>query len=185
MRGLHLPLINISHIMVYRPLSKNTAKNRYRLQKLSDIANERGIDTVGLMEDFAIYLATVIKWRLRDAVRMQIVNGKSMKRLYKPLSSAYAKRKTSRNRDKFWIDTGFIINNLRVYRAGRRGDIYIGFPRNVRHPKSKVKLYNIIRWLEYGTKKQPARPLLKPVVTSVAKNIAVYFNHYITYIRKV
>jgi len=184
MNRSHLPLININSVVTYNPLSKNTSKNRYRLDKISDLANQENIDVDDLLKDFAIYLSNVIKLRLQNAVKKQKIGNKPMKNLYKPLSPSYAKRKTPKNKDKFWIDTGFIIKNLRVYRAGRYGDIYIGFPRNVRHPKSKTRLYKIIMWLERGTKKQPARPLIKPTVVLVSKNIAVYFNHYMTNIRK-
>lgn len=167
------PLINITKITSYSPLFKKTTKNKNRFFKLDEIAFEYDIEVYELQKMFAMYLAKIIAIRVQEAIKTQKINGKSMNFTYAPLSSSYKKKKVVKNRDKFWINTEFIVKNLRVYRAGRYGDIYIGFPQNVKHPTNNTKVQDIMMYNE------AKRPLFKPTLQFVSKRLGGYFNAFL------
>ena len=167
------PIINITKITTYSPLFKQTSKNKNRFYKLDEIASEYDIEVFELQKMFAMYLARIVAIRVQEAIKTQKINGKSMNSAYAPLSSSYNKKKVAKNKDKFWINTEFVVKNLRVYRAGRYGEIYIGFPQNVKHPSNNTKVQDI---LMYNEKK---RPLFKPTLQFVSKRLGGYFNAFL------
>lgn len=168
------PLINITKITKYSPLFKQTSKNKSRFLKLDEIAYKYDIEVYELQKMFAIYLARIIAMRVQEAIKTQKINGKSMKSIYTPLSSSYKNTKVTKNKNKFWINTEFLVKNLKVYRAGRYGDIYIGFPKNVKHPTNDTRVQDIMMYNE------AKRPLFKPILRFVSKRLDKYFNAFIS-----
>lgn len=201
-------LINVSKAIKYLPMSRNTNKNRQRYDILYDIAvsNNTNIDKIEI--DFAIYLANILKLRVEHAIKTQKINGipmsaiftkkgvntitelsskndkagTSMSKIYQKLSDSYNKSKNPINKDKFWTNTGELVKKLKVWKSSK--GVNVGFPPNARHTKSqysksRAKLDDIVKWMEYGTKKMPARPLFTAVVSHISKNIDVYFVHFI------
>jgi hypothetical protein len=68
---------------------------------------------------FILFLSFLITKKVQEAVRSQQVNGVPMGSMYKPLSKGYNARKDKANKDKFWKNTEFLINNLKVGRTMR------------------------------------------------------------------
>ena len=48
-----VPIINVSNVLKYAPMSKNTVKNKSRLELLSEIAYEQNTDVDRLVWYFA------------------------------------------------------------------------------------------------------------------------------------
>ena len=69
-----------------------------------------------------------------------------MRRLYKPLSEKYSKRKPRGTKNKFYINSGFLYKNIKVYRYN--GQYFIGFPTTTIHPMSKANAGKAITTLK-------------------------------------
>jgi len=164
-----VPVINISNVVQYKPLSRNTKGTRRILDDISDMAYDLNVPQEKILYMFAKFLAETVKHRIKVSVDKQQVLGKPMKSVYKPLNNNYKKRKVPKNRNKFWVNTGFLVKNLKVYQA--RGTLYVGYPKYVKHKSSNVNMQMLISFLEKGTKKQPPRPLITPIVRSISKHI--------------
>ena len=129
---------------------------------------------------FAFYILQCLKSRIQNSVETQQVGNRSMRSLYAQLSDNYKKRKLNRNKDKFWKDTEFLIDSLRVWQTNQR-EVNLGIPENIAHPKSPhTPAYMIFQWLEFGTGSIPARPLIMPHLRFILNNIYDYWLHYNT-----
>lgn len=62
-----------------------------------------------------------------------------------------------------WLDTGYLIKHLRKWTEGRgdKKQWYVGAKSSDIHKPSGLRMAELIRWLEYGTKKIPSRPLFR------------------------
>lgn len=177
-------MIHITEVMDFSPLSGGrTPVAKARNEKIANLAKVFGVDPDAIMFGFGRYLVEVIREKVRWAVQTQTVAGRPMKAIYKPLSERYKNRKVPVNRDKFWVNTDFLISNLRVWRY--RGQLYLGYPKHVVHPETKdrkkpVWAALIMMWLEHGAPgaNVPARPLFSPIVGQISKNIGQYFDHF-------
>lgn len=79
-----------------------------------------------------------------------------------PLSSKTIEIK--RGNSTIYVDTGYLRNNLEVRRVKSPKDgltLFIGASAWKRTP-SGAKFSDLMIWLEYGTDKIPARPLIRP-----------------------
>lgn len=142
-----------------------------------------GVAPSDLLVAFGFYIMRVLKARVQHSVETQTIDGMRMSRLYKRISSK--KRGKPQNKDKFWIDTDFLIKSMRVWRDTRnKTKVYIGIPKNIKHPSSGEKAYKIFRWLEFGTKRGgkqiiPPRPLIYPHFAYILHRKSDYWVYFI------
>lgn len=162
----------------YRPKSRT-------LEQIEDYADEIGMPFEAVYKAFTIYVAHYILYRFKKSVREQKVNGKSFSSTYKPLSKSYQKTKPMATRNKFWINSGALVEKLGVY-ATRGNIVHIGFRGNPSYikTKDKVKFRDVLKYVEYGTKNIPARPLLRPIMISTRKNIGRLWLRYKTVVNE-
>lgn len=103
-----------------------------------------------IQSDGELYLQTII-----DHIDRQDLN-------WVPLSERTIELKGGD--DTVYVETGFLIDNLKVLKVTstkKKVEFFIGAPNTVRTSEG-VKLSDLMIWLEYGTDKIPARPLLRP-----------------------
>lgn len=174
-----ISLININKITKYQPMKNKTSKNIKRTDFIDEKAVELDRDIDWFYEEFTRYMAIIIVNRIKHSVQTQTVGGKSMKSKYKPLSKSYNKSKPKRTQGKFWINSDYLIKNIKVFKRGSSWNI--GYPKIIRHPSGKdVPAHDILVFLEKGTKNGvPARPLITPTLKIVAKNLDGYFWHWV------
>lgn len=135
-----------------------------------------------LLASFSFYLLRVLRLRVQHSIQTQSISGISMKSLYDALSIKY-KKKRIENKNKFWIDTGCLMDSITVWRDSN-GKTNFGIPRNLMHESGDVEMYKIFHWLEFGTKKNgkqiiPPRPLITPHWRFIMKNIPAFWNQFL------
>jgi len=175
--GFHLPILNVNEIL-YHPMSYDTVKNRSRFDDLSDLAYDMDSDIDIILDTFGAYIGAVIVAVIKKSIETQKINKNPMRFKYKQLSKAYKKRKNPIHSDDFWVNTEFLLNNIKAYRGGTKRNVYVGFPKNIQHPNSGTELYKIVLYMENGTRTMPARPLLKPSIQTVAKKIDLVLKNF-------
>jgi hypothetical protein len=153
----------------YKPMSK-------RKDLIKEYAEEAQLSEDFIRSLFTIYVSHYILHQIRKSVKQQMVKGKKMKRVYKPLSKSYKKTKPWGTKTKFWINSGALIKKLGVY-VDTDKRVHIGFRGNPTYlnNKSKVEFKKVLKYMEYGTKKMPPRPLIRPILKVTAKNITWLF----------
>jgi hypothetical protein len=70
--------------------------------------------------------------------------------------------------DRVYIDSFTYLTSLKYWQKDYT--VHIGIPRGIIEPRSKVELYKVAVWMEYGTKggrRMPARPLWGPSVAEL------------------
>lgn len=149
----------------YKPLKKNR-------DLIEELALERGVSKEYIELSFNIFVAHYITSRIKKAVKDQVILRKRMRSVYKPLNKQYRKTKPYGTKGKFWIKDDKLIRKLGVYVTNDKV-VHIGFRGNPSYIKNKpkIKFKMILRYLEYGTNKIPARPLIRPILKSTRKNI--------------
>lgn len=171
-------LIRVTRIMDFYPLSEKarTDRAKQRDTEISSVSSLFEVDNDAVIYSFGRYLADIIRLRVKEAVATQMIAGVSMKKLYPPLSDSYKRRKVQANRDRFWVNTDWLIKNLKVWKYKR--EIFIGYPPGHVHAKGRAKASLVMMWVEQGTKKMPARALFGPVVKAVSKRIDDYWKYF-------
>jgi len=179
-------IVNLTKIVRYRPLTKS-AKG---IDRLKELAEYYGLEEVEFRREFTLFLAYLVRRHIQNAVKTQKIGGVPMKLKYRPLNKKYNKSKPKSSQDKFWVNTDFLIKNLKVWQL-KNGDVYIGYRFNNVHKNFKkgkngrrVKARDIMVWLEKGTKKIPPRPLFSVIVRNIAKNISFYLDMFHRNIQK-
>lgn len=82
-----------------------------------------------------------------------------------PLSAGYARRKNMLGQDpRILIATGRYVNSIRPVQAAD-GSWVVGVPPEPLHGGSRYTLQDLARWLEFGTKRMPARPHWRPAMS--------------------
>lgn len=170
---MNLTLLEVPHTLSSTPL----ARSRGKLIALSEALDNPKFTPERIQADFALYYAQVYKERIKEAINTQRIGKRFMSEVYKPLNPQYAKTKTPGRRRKFWIDTGFLLDHITMWKY--RGNIRVGIKANVRYPDSGTKAALVILWLEKGTKTIPARPLFIDQARFMSRHIAKYYNHYV------
>ena len=102
--------------------------------------------------------------KLLEHIELQDLN-------WTPLSETTIAQK---GHDTIYVETGFLRDNLKVrkVRAPKNGLTYfIGADAWTIHKPSGLKFSDLMIYLEYGTEKIPARPLIRPTMQEVEKTI--------------
>jgi len=179
-------VVNLTKLARYKPLTRSKKGKAL----IVSIARDLNITEEVIMRKFTLFLAMLIKRHIQNAVKTQKISGKPMKLVYKSLSPSYNKRKPKKTQNKFWRNTDFLIDNLKVWQL-KNGDVFIGYRGNAVHKgthykvgKKRVKASELMVFLERGTSKIPARPLFTVVVRNIAKNIFFYLEMFIQTIQK-
>ena len=131
-----------------------------------------------LMISFSFYILQVLKMRVKFCVQTQKLLGVDMNRLYQQLSKDYQRQKVKKNRNKFWRNTSFLVNYMRVWYDKHK--VWFGIPENLYHPNTHTKAYKIFEYLEFGTRYIPPRPLIYPNLHFIIQNINHYWQRYLS-----
>ena len=131
--------------------------------------------------DFQFYMADMLCYEFERAIDSQRYKHDVSK--WPPLSFKYLTWKKSHNLSlKIWEATGTLKSNLKIFRKG--SFIAVGFKQADVYPKSRLKINNIARYLEYGTNNSngkvriPPRPLFRPITVYMRKHINDYYKKY-------
>ena len=76
-----------------------------------------------------------------------------------------------------WEATGQLKDSLRVV-APRGKKITIGFDKRLNHKGSRTKIWRIAKWMEYGTRRMPPRPLFRMVYIYMSSNISYFWDKF-------
>lgn len=122
-------------------------------------------DTRKLLTAFSYYVAEIYVQELVDAVNSQRYKGK-----WEPLTEDYLEYKRRNHLStNIWEATSLLKESITVYRSNN--SYVVGVDRNLKYPHSNVKVYKVIRWMEFGTSRMPARPLFAPVKRKLERNM--------------
>ncbi len=171
-------LIKVGDVLEWQPLARSPDRARI----VSEILNKGKITPEYVQQDFALYLAGILKLRIKHSIDTQSLGKVSFKSIYKPLSKDYKATKVRRNRDKFWVNTEHLVNNITVWRTGKI--VRIGFKGKAYYPGTRLRVLQVVMWMERGTKnkdgseKMPPRPLFLPHARMMSKNVGAYFDKY-------
>lgn len=166
-------MIKVGDVLGYRPMLRSGG----RLELASLMLSHPKYTPEYIQADFALYLGHVLKERVRDSIERQELGRVSFKQLYEPLSKPYNESKHPTARGKFWWNTRHLVDSLTVWRTGNV--IRIGFKGNAYYPGTKVRVLQVVLWMERGTKKMPARPLFTPHARHISRHVSDYFNRYL------
>jgi len=107
-------------------------------------------------------VATLLAESVQDTILYQI-------NIKPPLSDAWLERKRREGYDlRILVMTQEYVDNISVIETptprsrGGTFEVSVGFP-NKPHSRAKVAFAQLMLWLEYGTRKMPARPHWRPV----------------------
>lgn len=125
------------------------------------------------MEEFTKYMASELQRELVRAIDTQ-----RFKYKWKPLNVKYLKYKKKHNLSlKTWEATGLLKDSIRVYKYG---NVYlVGIDKRRKYKGTPVRIYDVAVRLEYGTSTIPARPLFRPIVEHMSKNIRSYWYKFL------
>ena len=131
--------------------------NTKQIIRLEEYAKSNNIDLDFLLYHYSHFIANVYLKMIKTSIEKQKIGNTPMKNIYKPLSAQYRKRKNPKHRKDFWINTGKLESLFRVWKYRHW---FVGIPNYIKYDnKKKVKASQIVFYLEYGTKRVPARPL--------------------------
>lgn len=168
-------LLEVTNLKMYAPLSK-TRKFDALWQALSDQEEDK------LRLAFTRALAQELVAEVKQAVRLQ-----RFKVVYQPLSAKYAARKRKlKRKEGFWQNTGYLIENLTMWKVPNENIYKVGYPKAKLHPSSGTPLSHIMYILERGSEKRniPARPLFTPIMDGIMRDVSPkFFNFLKTYER--
>lgn len=122
-------------------------------------------NTEKLRTAFSRYVAELYVKELIDAINSQRYKGR-----WEPLTPGYLRYKKEHGLStNIWEATSLLKESITVYRSGN--SYVVGVNRNLKYPNSNVKVYMVIRWMEFGTSRMPARPLFAPVKRKLERNM--------------
>lgn len=154
--GIHITVTNY----IYRPGITNLKKQ---------MSNEQ-------YKDFMIYIAAEMV-----AILVTAIDNQRYEKTWKPLSISYRTWKEKHHLSlNIWEATGQMKKSIKCFKKGNY--IEIGFRNKDIYPKSKAPLNLIAKFLEYGSvnvvDRPPSRPLWRPLVIYMRKNISRYYKNY-------
>lgn len=126
-----------------------------------------------LLGQFAHYIANIYRDELIKAINSQRYRGR-----WVPLSPEYAewKRRTGLS-PNIWESTSLLKDSISVYRSNN--EWVVGVNPYLRYPNSKTYVHKVIRYMEFGTSKMPARPLFRPVKKLIEGRMRKYWNEFL------
>lgn len=122
--------------------------------------------------EFSKYMAKEISKLVVEAIDSQ-----KYKKSWAPLNPGYVawKRKKGLSTN-IWESTGYLKLNIGY-------NIHTKYIELGVNPSAKYKggnsVLQVARWLEYGTKKMPERPLFRPIIIYVRKNIKYFYQKFL------
>ena len=126
-------------------------------------------------------LLTAFSKRIADLYVEELVkaiNTQRYKSRWEPLTPEYLAYKKSQGLStNIWEATSLLKDSITVYRSGN--SYVVGVNRSLRYPGTNVLVYKVIRWMEYGTSRMPARPLFMPVKRRIESNMRVYWESFL------
>jgi hypothetical protein len=170
-----MTLIVVPEVLKFQPL----LKSRKKLEQITDELRIRNLTPDKLQDEFARYLASVLRARVQRSIQLQTIGTKHMKDIYKPLSPDYNKTKPKFSKDKFWINTRYLVDHIQIFKTGR--EYRVGFKNSDTYIDGKTKVAKVVVWLERGTKNIPARPLFSVHSKYITKNIMRFFAHFLKF----
>jgi len=129
---------------------------------------------ISVFED-AVATGTALQLKKQAEAISKLVKDVIYQQLFKlhPLSPKYFQQKVKKGLDlRILIATGDYVKSIKVLRIEDKelGVIYqVGFPKRL-HKPSKLTFEQLAYWLEFGTKKMPARPHWRVVWARVKVN---------------
>ena len=126
-----------------------------------------------LLTAFSRRICEIYVKELVDAINSQRYKGK-----WEPLSKSYLEYKRANGLStKIWEATSLLKESITYYRSGN--SYVIGVNRRLMYPGSRVPVYKVIRWMEFGTSRMPARPLFMPVKRKLERNMRMYWGEFL------
>ena len=144
--------------------------------RIKEFCDEVGLNKDDVTAYFSLYLANLLKQRIKNSIKFQKVNGIPMRRLYEQLSETYNKKKPIKNRNKFYRNTDWLFENIKVYKYNKQ--YWVGFTKSQRHNGDKAYAQDVLAWNEDGTKFIPARPLIRPHMKFIMNNLTEYWETF-------
>lgn len=125
------------------------------------------------LPEFAKYMAVVMADELVRAVNSQRFRAK-----WEPLSIGYLKYKKKHHLStKIWEATEVLKDNIKAYRYRDRW--VVGIPKYIKYPGTNLRVYKVAQFIEFGTTRMPPRPLFRPIVDYLSKNIRRYWLRFL------
>lgn len=125
------------------------------------------------LPEFSRYMAGVMSDELVKAIDSQRYSGR-----WAPLSIPYIANKKRRNLSpKIWEASGVLKDSIQAYKY--RDQWVVGIPKHLTYPGTTLRIYQVAQYLEYGTSKMPPRPLFRPIVEYLSKNIRRYWDRFL------
>jgi hypothetical protein len=123
-------------------------------------------------DDFAKYIAELMKQELVKAIEKQRYSSK-----WAPLSFSYMRYKKLHGLSlNVWEAHGILKDSIIARK--QNGHYVIGIDETKRY-KNGPKVAQVAKWMEYGTSTMPARPLFRPVITYIRKNMGRYWRKFL------
>jgi hypothetical protein len=146
---------------VYQPAKRIKKKLKAEGEKLG-----RGFDKFIAEKIVETAKAGILEQRWRDK--------------WKPLSPSYLEWKKRKGLDtRILIATGQYLDSFKVYRSGKYWVAGVEKDRLHYFEGKVVKIGDLAKWLEFGTRKMPPRPHWRPAFDYVSKNIRYFWNAFI------
>ncbi|AMM44839.1 hypothetical protein SP15_040 [Bacillus phage SP-15] len=121
------------------------------------------------LPQFSKYMAKIMAEEIVKAIDNQRFKSK-----WAPLKIGYLKYKQRHDLStKVWEATSVLKDNIKAYRYRDRW--VVGIPKSRTYPGTSLRVYQVAQYLEYGTTRMPPRPLFRPIVSYLSKNIRRYW----------
>lgn len=126
-----------------------------------------------LLSKFAKKIALIYADEVVKAIESQ-----RYKHKWEPLSEDYLEyKKRNGLSTNIWEATSLVHDSIGVWRSNDR--YVVGIKRDVKYPESNVPAYRVIRMIEFGTSKMPARPLFMPVKRLINSRLRGYWREFL------
>lgn len=139
----------------------------------SRLARRGSTDYSSLLTAFSRFIADLYVEELVDAI-----NSQRYKSQWEPLTESYLEYKKANGLStNIWEATSLLKESITFYKSGN--SYVVGVNRSLKYPGSNVPVYKVIRWMEYGTSRMPARPLFGPVKRRLEKNMRMLWEEFL------
>lgn len=123
------------------------------------------VDYSSLLTAFSRKIADLYVEELVEAI-----NSQRYKSRWEPLTESYLQYKKDNGLStNIWEASSLLKDSITFYRSGN--SYVIGVNRNLKYPGTNVPVMKVIRWMEFGTSRMPARPLFTPIKRKLERNM--------------